>query len=60
MLGVVERLRKESEPELVRELVSTLREHIRKEESRLFESAQQLLTQEELENLARAIEGQNR
>jgi hemerythrin-like domain-containing protein len=56
MLGIVERLRKESPPELVRNFVSILREHIRKEESRLFESAQRLLTQEDLENLARAIE----
>jgi hemerythrin-like domain-containing protein len=60
MLVIVERLRYESKPEPVRELASILREHIRKEESRLFERAQQLLSQKELENLARAIEGRNR
>jgi hemerythrin-like domain-containing protein len=59
IVGIVNHLRQESGPELLREFVSILREHIRKEESQLFESAQRLLAQEELERLARALQQRN-
>jgi len=55
MTGTVDRLLNQSEAELVREFVSILREHIRKEENQLFESAQRLLTQDDLEHLANAL-----
>jgi hemerythrin-like domain-containing protein len=59
MTRIVDLLKKDSEIESVREFVSLLHEHIRKEENRLFESAQRLLTQEDLEHLARAFEQRN-
>jgi hemerythrin-like domain-containing protein len=42
-------------PGLVREFTSLLREHVRKEESRLFEAAQQLLSRERLDDIAAQI-----
>ncbi|MBX5495388.1 MAG: hemerythrin domain-containing protein [Bryobacteraceae bacterium] len=55
MNAIVERLRKEKEEALVREFAAVLRGHIRKEESRLFEAAQELLSEQELERLGDAI-----
>jgi Regulator of cell morphogenesis and NO signaling len=55
MNAIVERLREEKEEALVREFTAVLRKHIRKEESGLFEGAQKLLAEPELERLGKTI-----
>jgi iron-sulfur cluster repair protein YtfE (RIC family) len=53
---IVDRLRQEPTPADVTEFTRVIRQHIRLEESELFEQAQQLIPRETLDSLGRVID----